>query len=385
VRVHTDGEAAEAAAAIDSRAFTFGRHVVFAQGEYHPETPGGLHLIAHELAHVVQQSGAGPSVQRQPSKPHSPWEDWVPGFKPEIPQSPITPPSTNDVLGACRDHPDWPTCSSVCKLPWAGCKEMPSKSVCPPGYHASNSSSFKDQCCKDDPMGESQATCCSPEVARANNGCSKKDTPDPSQPSLCPPPGRKAPNGECCQPPQQPGISGCETPAPPPAPILVNELVDVFTVLFRTDHPHPGEGLDTSLAEGGRAELDAAIARLNSELALGAELIGNASKEADVGYNLDLTDRRIAAVKSGMGDAAAKVHDPMPPLYVVEGCRGSFGAYSCGKRDADESKPPQERDRNVKILIFRIRELPRFDPSPWKPQTPGLPPGVLNWPKPGPF
>jgi hypothetical protein len=64
VRVHADATAAASARALNARAYTVGRDVVFAQGQYQPATTGGRQLIAHELAHVVQQSGAGaPRVQ----------------------------------------------------------------------------------------------------------------------------------------------------------------------------------------------------------------------------------------------------------------------------------------------------------------------------------
>ena len=57
VRVHTDGRAAAAAESVAARAFTVGSNVVFGAGEYRPGTPGGSRLLAHELAHVVQQQG----------------------------------------------------------------------------------------------------------------------------------------------------------------------------------------------------------------------------------------------------------------------------------------------------------------------------------------
>ena len=57
VRVHTDNQAARTAQAINARAFTFGHNVVFGAGEYSSDTLAGRKLIAHELAHVVQQSG----------------------------------------------------------------------------------------------------------------------------------------------------------------------------------------------------------------------------------------------------------------------------------------------------------------------------------------
>jgi hypothetical protein len=68
VRVHDGPEAAEAARAAEARAFTVGKDVVFSPGQYAPGTSDGQRLLAHELAHVVQQSAAGssPMVQRSP-------------------------------------------------------------------------------------------------------------------------------------------------------------------------------------------------------------------------------------------------------------------------------------------------------------------------------
>jgi hypothetical protein len=61
VRVHSDDAAAASAAAVDAVAYTVGRHVAFARGSYAPGTPAGDQLLAHELAHVVQQTAARPS------------------------------------------------------------------------------------------------------------------------------------------------------------------------------------------------------------------------------------------------------------------------------------------------------------------------------------
>ncbi len=58
VRVHTDNTAAESASALGARAYTFGTDVIFGAGQYAPTTRRGEALLAHELAHVVQQEGA---------------------------------------------------------------------------------------------------------------------------------------------------------------------------------------------------------------------------------------------------------------------------------------------------------------------------------------
>lgn len=55
VRVHVDGAAAESAHAVNALAYTVGRDVVFAHGQYAPGTAMGRRLIAHELAHTIQQ------------------------------------------------------------------------------------------------------------------------------------------------------------------------------------------------------------------------------------------------------------------------------------------------------------------------------------------
>ena len=57
VRIHDDAAASSAADDLSATAFTLGEDIVLGGG-YDPTTPRGRHLIAHELAHVVQQRGA---------------------------------------------------------------------------------------------------------------------------------------------------------------------------------------------------------------------------------------------------------------------------------------------------------------------------------------
>jgi Domain of unknown function (DUF4157) len=66
VRVHTNANAAKAAHAVNARAFTVGRDVIFGAGEYMPET--GNRLLAHELTHVMQQNRSD-VVRRNPKEP----------------------------------------------------------------------------------------------------------------------------------------------------------------------------------------------------------------------------------------------------------------------------------------------------------------------------
>ncbi len=62
VRVHTGGEAGQINRSIQAQAFTHGQDIYLGAGRYEPGTDAGKRLLAHELTHVVQQSG--PAVQR---------------------------------------------------------------------------------------------------------------------------------------------------------------------------------------------------------------------------------------------------------------------------------------------------------------------------------
>jgi predicted chitinase len=63
VRVHTGAESTAAAEAVGARAYALGNDVHFAAGQYDPSSAAGQHLIAHEVAHTVQQAGQTPARQ----------------------------------------------------------------------------------------------------------------------------------------------------------------------------------------------------------------------------------------------------------------------------------------------------------------------------------
>lgn len=70
VRVHTGTAADRAARSVGARAFALGQHLVFADGEYRPAGGEGRRLLAHELAHVVQDRAA-PVLRRQAAPPRN--------------------------------------------------------------------------------------------------------------------------------------------------------------------------------------------------------------------------------------------------------------------------------------------------------------------------
>lgn len=65
VRVHDGPTADRAAESVGARAFALDRHLVFARGEYRPETSDGRALLAHEIAHVAQEREQPSALRRQ--------------------------------------------------------------------------------------------------------------------------------------------------------------------------------------------------------------------------------------------------------------------------------------------------------------------------------
>lgn len=72
VRIHTDGQAAESARAVDALAYTVGNDIVFGVGQYAPRTHSGQRLLAHELTHVLQQTSAEGGQVSRPQRQASP-------------------------------------------------------------------------------------------------------------------------------------------------------------------------------------------------------------------------------------------------------------------------------------------------------------------------
>ncbi len=65
VRIHTDSSAAQMSKELNAQAFTHGSDIYFSAGKYDTTSTAGRHLLAHELAHTVQQGEAGIGIQRE--------------------------------------------------------------------------------------------------------------------------------------------------------------------------------------------------------------------------------------------------------------------------------------------------------------------------------
>jgi hypothetical protein len=92
VRVHTDAIAAQSAREVHAHAYTVGRNIVFAAGQYKPGTREGRQLLAHELAHVTQQEAAGTIAGQEFIHRKGDTKPQPPPPKPATPSTPAATP-----------------------------------------------------------------------------------------------------------------------------------------------------------------------------------------------------------------------------------------------------------------------------------------------------
>ena len=72
VRIHTNKKAVKSAQSMSALAYTIGKDIVFGEGQFIPATDYGRRLLAHELAHVIQQDKSSiEQVQLQPDNTSS--------------------------------------------------------------------------------------------------------------------------------------------------------------------------------------------------------------------------------------------------------------------------------------------------------------------------
>jgi hypothetical protein len=92
VRVHTDAPARQSADLINARAYTLDQHIVFANGAFRPGTSSGRWLLAHELAHTIQQSGGASPEPSLPASSPGPAREAAAGGSGREPRTHATPP-----------------------------------------------------------------------------------------------------------------------------------------------------------------------------------------------------------------------------------------------------------------------------------------------------
>jgi hypothetical protein len=371
VRVHTDGRAAAAAAEINARAFTTGSNVHFAAGAFSPGTSSGDRLLAHELTHVVQQTGrAASAIQRQPNEPPvGPLPDPP---KPDADCSfDFAARRWRDFINCCAKTPAGSGCSkdaikAVCKI--IKCDPEPPKPiVCPPRFKPGESRDHKGKCCaekekSEDPrwrcvpgqivVNSESPRCCPegtiPDAARTN--C--VTPPPPPAPEFCMP-GQTTTKGECCKLPLIPEGAKCVSPPPTPQPKPPSPSPVV--VFFQKDKPSVKAKAEKALADSltaqGKTNFAELVAQLRANPDLKVQLIGRASPEGTDEYNYALAERRaeiVAEVLAAEGIDSSRIANPPEDDLRSECHPVRPGVLTCGEVGA--VGPP---DRQVLARLFQ--------------------------------
>ena len=114
VRVHAGATADHSARDVHAHAYTVGRDIVFGAGRFAPGTLDGRRLIAHELAHVVQQSGAGTAQAEQDSGHRGPSGEALPPLiqRQPDPSPPKESPPKKQAVQAPKKEPATKTLKS---------------------------------------------------------------------------------------------------------------------------------------------------------------------------------------------------------------------------------------------------------------------------------
>jgi hypothetical protein len=369
VRVHTDGRAAASARAVGALAYTVGSDIAFGTGQYAPSSPAGLKLIAHELAHVIQQDGGngeavGAALQRQDG-PSGDDDDDDKGEE-KKPKTPFDPP---DQIANCSVdflHLDkFVKCcteaigdSTICTSQLKKFKDLFKKfgpDACPPKAKKPDGT-----CCPLPMLYDPLAGKCSKTISPLGKQPPSKPSPSPPptiEVQKCLPGEQPTLYGGCCAPGQLTDIRGMpcvsaqlpaptpKTPTPAPNPPPARALIH-----FKFDLPavgaEPNEStLKSSLTATGQTEWTDLLNQMRANSAWKVQLVGKASPEGTDAYNLDLGGRRAKLVAQALaenGIDASRIVDVKP-----ECTRLSVGVFTCGETGAVGPD-----DRQVKVLFL---------------------------------
>jgi hypothetical protein len=360
VRVHVGPQAAESARQVSALAYTVGSHVVFGDGQYNLSSISGRRLLAHELAHVIQQGSdreMGHSVQTQILQRDDDGSGGDEG-KEKKPKSPFDPP---DQLGKCSVdffHPE--------KFVNCCTEAIGDKDICSDQIKSYIDSLRKHPC--PEPAKRPDGTCCPlPMIWDGLKGrCSKTITALGNTPiKLCEPGEKPTLAGGCRKDDDKPDQSGHSeqkqtpvTPNPPPdAPVRNPQGTgktaappsDKPILHFNLDKPAAGtsgteSNLVQSLTSDGKSEWTSLVAQLKANPSWKFQLVGKASPEGPATYNLDLGKRRAQLVAKALmenGIDRSRIVEVSPECTKVES-----GIYTCGETDAVGPE-----DRQVKVVF----------------------------------
>jgi hypothetical protein len=377
VRVHTDSHAADTAKSINARAFTVGRNIAFGAGEYSPDTASGKKLLAHELAHVVQQKQDSASiakrsllVQRQPDEPPGPPDlpdPLVCSFDPVK----IARLFSGDkmvaleIINCCNTDPKLAICTAdileaartLLKLGELRCLEPFEPGTGKfTGLCCEKQKRDTKHCCSNERINFVSGRCCPPGTFFDGVKCKSPNRPPvPTQPC---PLSQQTILGECCFPPLVPQGLRCGLPTPkPPIPPLPPPapFPSAMEIFFQKDKPAQSasgsDNIGQNLTRDGANNFADLVTRLHANSELKVQLVGRASPEGKADYNLDLGRRRaeiIAQELERKGIDPTRITDPQLHELRSECLRVRAGIFTCGKAGATGPS-----DRQVLARVFR--------------------------------
>jgi hypothetical protein len=394
VRVHTDAQAARSARAANAHAYTIGNDLVFGAGEYSPETARGRKLLAHELAHTMQQSSERNCVSFSElgiSTPKDASEQEADRIARSITSnetiSPLLAYTSGSIL-QCESFGDFlgglnPQCSIDWQAVWERrfdlgkhlncCANLPvAGNTCSAdvieairkilgggGVRPSVPPLPRPNCPgRETPFG----TCCPTGQSWNGTSCSRRSTFPPIQ--LCLPPERPTIFGGCCLPGQTVDRQGRPCgfiPTPPqpqpPQPQPPSPLPSAVEIFFQKDRPRQGETGSSSLRSSATSEgftnFAGLVAQLIANPDLQVQLVGRASPEGREEYNMEVGARRANVVAEALVDAgisASRIADP-PISELRSECRPLRpGVFTCGEAGATDPS-----DRQVLARVFSSR------------------------------
>jgi len=391
VRVHTDAPAAQSAAAVQAAAYTVGHDVVFGMGRYAPGRPEGRRLVAHELAHVLQQEGmpsatgtlrigpAGDRLEREADDAADRIDTNGPlpnGARAGIPvlqrqnektPKPLIPIPVFDELDPTVIAPDIPGVPdflrgqelklSDLRKALGALSGSTSPSAGPDfcarfGMEEASSGQVKGQCCPKFVRDEAkccgpknmdlfQARCCTPEEINVQGRCLKPRSATGPKPA-----------------PQQERAPG-PAPAPVPTPAAPQPVPSV--IFFGLERPQAGakgeEALRKSLVPDSVKTFDQLFQQLKDNPSFKVQLTGKSSSDGLPEFNRELGERRVrlvAEVLTAKGLERSRIAEPPaagPGCALVED-----GIRNCGETGA--ATKPDPADRQVQAHVFAVAAAP---------------------------
>jgi hypothetical protein len=386
VRVHSDEKAAQSARDVHALAYTVGNSVVLGKPQISPRTGSGRRLMAHELAHVVQQSAAGTvsnpleigaadhpaeyaadiaalrvCEQREPGgvsaiarDPDAQLRRQPPGDdEPEKEPPPLIPlPHPFDRLDIKPSLPlpgglSLPSSEDLNKG-WDkifGPGDKPKDPTCGP----ERVKMVDGRCCAGKPGLVDLTNCCFPSQLTLLGTCCPEGVDDSRMNCVSRPPVKP-------EPPKKPEEKArLSVTLPPVAPLALD-----LPIHFKQNQPAAAVADETklrnSLIPEGQGELDNVIAWLQRGGEFSTQLTGMASVEGPTKHNEQLGENRARSVANVLmlrGIGISRISDPPGS---TDNCPAvSIGIHNCGDTHASPQVDPN--DRLVRARMF-IRQKP---------------------------